>query len=144
MLVYAIKRILLMVPTLFAVSLLIFILLNVSAGDPGAQQAAGDGNQDAQKSDNRESYRIFKEQFNLDKPILFNTRYGLDGSDIENAIQDILNADGSVTLTQQIEAQNNMDDWGRYAVPGLLDCLTNCTSDEAKAKASQMKHEQCQ
>ena len=69
MLVYAIKRILLMVPTLFAVSLLIFILLNISAGDPGAQQAAGDGNQDAQKSDNRESYRIFKEQFNLDKPI---------------------------------------------------------------------------
>ena len=48
MLVYAVKRILLMIPTLFAVSLLIFVLLNISAGDPGASQAAGDGTQDAQ------------------------------------------------------------------------------------------------
>ena len=137
MFVYAIKRILLMVPTLFAVSLLIFILLNVSAGDPGAQQAAGDGSQDAQKGDSRESYRIFKEQFNLDKPILFNTRYNLGGSDVEAAIGDILNEDGSVSLTRQIEAQNNMDDWGSYAVPGLLHCLRNCAKDTAKAKASQ-------
>ena len=137
MLVYAVKRILLMIPTLFAVSLLIFILLNISAGDPGASQAAGDGTQDAQKSDNRESYRIFKEQFNLDKPILFNTRYGLDGSDVEDAINDILNLDGNVDLTRQIEAQNNMDDWGLYAVPGLLECLTSCSTAAAKAKASQ-------
>ena len=38
-----------------------------------------------------ESYRIFKEQFNLDKPILFNTRYSLDGADVATAIGDILN-----------------------------------------------------
>ena len=137
MFIYATKRILLMIPTLFAVSLLIFILLNVSAGDPGAQQAAGDGSQDAQKGDSRESYRIFKEQFNLDKPILFNTRYSLDGADVAAAIGDILNEEGSVPLTRQIEAQNNMDDWGGYAVPGLLDCLVNCETEAARAKASQ-------
>ncbi|MEC7750246.1 MAG: ABC transporter permease [Myxococcota bacterium] len=137
MFIYATKRILLMIPTLFAVSLLIFILLNVSAGDPGAQQAAGDGSQDAQKGDSRESYRIFKEQFNLDKPILFNTRYSLDGADVAAAIGDILNEEGSVPLTRQIEAQNNMDDWGGYAVPGLLDCLVNCQTEAARAKASQ-------
>ena len=137
MLTYAIKRILLMIPTFFAISLLIFVLLNLGAGDPGAQQFSGDGNQNAEKGDNRESYRIFKEQFSLDKPILFNSRYNLSGEDLEQTINDILNLDGSVSLTRQIEAQENMDDWGRYAVPGLMYCLTNCVSDEAKAKASQ-------
>ena len=48
MLTYAIKRILLMVPTFFAISLLIFVLLNLGAGDPGAQQFSGDGNQNAE------------------------------------------------------------------------------------------------
>ena len=62
MLTYAIKRILLMIPTFFAISLLIFVLLNLGAGDPGAQQFSGDGNQNAEKGDNRESYRIFKER----------------------------------------------------------------------------------
>ncbi|MBT6432989.1 MAG: ABC transporter permease [Deltaproteobacteria bacterium] len=137
MLTYAIKRILLMIPTFFAISLLIFVLLNLGAGDPGAQQFSGDGNQNAEKGDNRESYRIFKEQFSLDKPIIFNTRYNLVGTDLEDTITDILNLDGSASLARQIEAQENMDDWGRYAVPGLMFCLTQCTSEEAKAKASQ-------
>ena len=48
-----------------------------------------------------------------------------------------MNLDGSASLARQIEAQENMDDWGRYAVPGLMYCLTKCTSEEAKAKASQ-------
>jgi len=126
-----------MIPTFFAISLLIFVLLNLGAGDPGAQQFSGDGNQNAEKGDNRESYRIFKEQFSLDKPIIFNTRYNLDGSDLEGTIQDILNLDGAVSLATQIEAQENMDDWGRYAVPGLMHCLTQCASEAAKAKASQ-------
>ena len=49
MLTYAIKRILLMILTFFAISLLIFVLLNLGAGDPGAQQFSGDGNQNAEK-----------------------------------------------------------------------------------------------
>jgi ABC-type dipeptide/oligopeptide/nickel transport system permease component len=36
MLTYAIKRVLLMIPTFFAISLLVFVMLNIGAGDPGA------------------------------------------------------------------------------------------------------------
>jgi peptide/nickel transport system permease protein len=137
MFMYAIKRILIMIPTFFAISLLIFVLLNIGAGDPGTQQFSGDGNQDAEKGDNRESYRIFKEQFGLDKPILFNTRYALEKTDIERTLLDTLNSDESVALSRQIEAQEEMDDWGRYAVPGLIDCLTRCDDKRVRAKASQ-------
>ena len=88
MFTYAIKRILLMIPTFFAISLLVFVLLNIGAGDPGAQQFSAEGNQDAEKGENQESYRIFKEQFGLDKPILFNTRYALDAGDVEQTLED--------------------------------------------------------
>lgn len=137
MFMYAIKRILIMIPTFFAISLLIFVLLNIGAGDPGTQQFSGDGNQDAEKGDNRESYRIFKEQFGLDKPVLFNTRYNLVKRDIESTILDTLNRDSAVALSRQIEAQEDMDDWGRYAVPGLIECLLSCADQAVKAKASQ-------
>ena len=86
MLTYALKRVALMIPTFFAISLLIFVLLNFGAGNPGANQLSTDGSQNAQKGDNRESYRIFKEQFNLDKPILFNTRYGLSEAEVRDTL----------------------------------------------------------
>ena len=120
MLTYAIKRILLMIPTFFAISLLIFVLLNLGAGNPGGQQVSADGNQDAEKGENRESYRIFKEQFSLDKPVLFNTRYGLDQADVEEVLSAVLNVGGEVPVSERIAAQESLDDWGQYAVPGLF------------------------
>ena len=137
MLTYAFKRILIMVPTFFAISLLIFVLLNIGAGDPGTQQASAEGNQDAENSENQESYRIFKEQFGLDKPILFNTRYALQRDDVEQALKARLNANGTVSLAQQIKAQEQLDDWGRYAVPGLIACLQTCDDPILQAKSSQ-------
>ena len=137
MLTYALKRILIMIPTFFAISLLIFVLLNIGAGDPGTQQAGADGSQDTENSENQESYRIFKEQFGLDKPILVNTRFGLKRNDIEGALKARLNIDGSASLAEQIEAQENLDDWGKYAVPGLIECLTNCADPVLRAKSSQ-------
>ena len=137
MLTYALKRILIMIPTFFAISLLVFVLLNIGAGDPGTQQASAEGNQDAENSENQESYRIFKEQFGLDKPILINTRFGLTRNDVEKALRARLNQDGDVSLAAQIEAQENLDDWGKYAVPGLISCLSDCDDRVLKAKSSQ-------
>ena len=78
MLTYAIKRILLMIPTFFAISVLVFLLLNLGAGRPGGSELSGEGSQDAEKGDNRESYRIFKEQFNLERiALLLRTDTGL-------------------------------------------------------------------
>lgn len=136
MFTYALKRILLMIPTFFAISLLIFVLLNLGAGTPGATQMSSEGNQNAEKSDNQESYRIFKEQFGLDRPVLFNTRFLLELKDIETALHAALNAERSVSLADQMEARESLDDWGRYAVPALIKCLKECAQKNVRAYAS--------
>ena len=85
MISYIIKRVLLMIPTFLVISLIIFLVLNLAPGDPAAQQAA-DGSETVSQ-DAQESYRIFKEQFNLDKPILFNTRFNLTVDEVETELR---------------------------------------------------------
>ena len=77
MLTYIIKRLFLMIPTFLAISLMVFAIVNFAPGNPGAKQAGAEGGQQANTGEQRESYRIFKEQFNLDKPVLLNFRYDL-------------------------------------------------------------------
>ena len=85
----------------------------------------------------RESYRIFKEQFNLDKPVLLNTRYGLTNEEVSDVMTNILNEDGSVSPALRIEAQETMENWGRYAVPALIDILNTSDNIAKRALASQ-------
>ena len=140
MLNYVIKRLFLMVPTFAAISLVIFVVLNFAPGTPGGTMATGEaGGQDASTAgEQRESYRIFKEQFNLDKPVLFNTRYDLGRPEIEEELAAIVNADGDVEPGRRIEAQEDIENWGRYAVPGLLGVLSDTSaSAPMRALASQ-------
>ncbi len=133
MFLYSLKRILLMFPTFAAVSLILFVLLNLAPGDPAAQAlASGDANtgQSTQLSgQKRESYRLFKEQFNLDKPILFNTRYGLSTADIRETLGDILQLKGEVGMGRRMDAYAAIEDWGWYAIPGLVELLESPTED---------------
>jgi ABC-type dipeptide/oligopeptide/nickel transport system permease component len=69
---YILKRLFLMIPTLFAICLIIFVILNVAPGKPGSTMLYGEGTMQADQGKKREAYKIFKEQFNLDKPILLN------------------------------------------------------------------------
>ncbi len=78
-----------MIPTFFVVSLIIFLVLNLAPGRPG--QAGQQGmKQTKESAGQNESYRIFKEQFNLDKPILFNTRFSIDRSEVDALVQTIV------------------------------------------------------
>ncbi len=85
MLSYIVKRILLMIPTFVVISLIIFVILNLSPGDPGAEAAAEGAEAVSQEA--QESYRIFQEQFNLDKPILVNTRFRLTKEDTQQQLE---------------------------------------------------------
>ncbi len=138
---YVVKRILLMVPTFAAISLVIFVVLNFAPGTPGAQMQSGEGGgaQDASTAgEQRESYRIFKEQFNLDKPVLLNTRYNLARADVETTLSHILNESGDVAPALRIQAQEDIENWGRYAVPGLIEILKDeSASSSVRALASQ-------
>ncbi|MEQ8223497.1 MAG: hypothetical protein ABRQ37_14395, partial [Candidatus Eremiobacterota bacterium] len=88
---YIIKRILLMIPTFFSISLIIFVILNLAPGKPGGELLSAEGESGEGGGAKRQAYLIFKQQFNLDKPIIFNTRFALKASEIETYLTQILN-----------------------------------------------------
>ena len=124
MLQYALKRLLLIPPTFFLVSLVIFIVLNVAPGRPGAaDSASAQGGEQSNSANQRESFRIFKEQFNLDKPILVNTRFALEQDDIRQLLIDAHNIGGAVVPAARLKAQENLDDFGNYMVGHLYELM---------------------
>ena len=134
---YIIKRILLMIPTFALISLIIFLVLNLAPGRPG-QTASATGTQTAESTEARESYRLFKEQFNFDKPILLNTRFGLTTQDVieelevmrlysipvclePNTPAGCLPPEDKPLPSRTLEAQESLEDWGRYIVGPLVE-----------------------
>ncbi len=139
--IYAIKRVLLMIPTFFAVSLVVFVVLNFAPGNPAAVALvagdAGSGQSSELSGQKRESYRLFKEQFNLDKPILLNTRYGLETKRVRKTMADMLQLDGDVAVGKRMDLSEQLENWGWYAIPALIDLLQNDPSPEVRAFASE-------
>jgi len=115
---YVLRRLLVMIPTFFGISLIIFLVLNLAPGRPGAQQTE-DLAQNARSERTDQSYRIFREQFDLDKPVLFNARFALARADVED---DVIVATGArnATAAEKIAAQNRLEDYGEFAVPHLV------------------------
>jgi len=138
---YAIKRTLLMIPTFLAVSLIVFLVLNFAPGNPAAAAMVAGDAQSGQSSQlsgqQRESYRLFKEQFNYDKPILFNTRYGMAAPRVEKSLRQLLELDGEVSTAKRIRLMEDLEDWGWYAIPALVEILTSDSLPEIRALASQ-------
>jgi peptide/nickel transport system permease protein len=110
-----------MIPTFVGISMILFLILNLAPGRPGTQSAA-DLAQSARGETTQESYRIFREQFHLDKPVLFNTRFALRR---EEVLEDLRVAAGTTesTSAERIAAQERMEDYGQFAAPHLVRSL---------------------
>ncbi|MDP2308349.1 MAG: ABC transporter permease [Pseudomonadota bacterium] len=123
MLQYAVKRILWMFPTFFMITLVVFVLINLAPGNPG--QSGGIDN--AQKGDSAESSSVifFKRQFNLDKPVLFNTRTALASADVRALIVTANALGGEPTPAQRIAAKDKLEDYGNYMVRHLVPMLAS-------------------
>lgn len=125
MLQYTIKRLLIMIPTFFVVSVVIFLILNLAPGRPG--QAGDQGiSKTAESVGARESYRIFKEQFNLDKPVFFNTRFAIDRGEVEGLVAKVVlygregvPPEQQPRVSEVVRAQDRIEDLGQYIVPHL-------------------------
>src|SRR5262245_45251585 len=66
---YVLRRLLLMVPTLFGITIVAFLMMQLAPGDPLLHQ--GDTGQ-GEEATSRETYLIQKRALGLDKPILLN------------------------------------------------------------------------
>ena len=123
MLGYAVKRLLLVVPTLFFVSLVIFLVLNMAPGNPGEAGLVGQGEHVGSQTQ-KESYRLFREQFHLDKPILFNTHFALPRKQVREWLVTAHGLDdGGGKAAARMRAQKALDDGGAYLVRHLIALL---------------------
>ncbi len=114
MIQYALKRLLLMPPTFFLISMVVFLLLNLAPGSPTETTGAhGEGGTSAGAS---ESLRVFKEQFSLDKPILLNTRQWLTAVEVKR----LLLATGAGSDAERLDAAEALDDGGNDLVPHFV------------------------
>jgi peptide/nickel transport system permease protein len=118
-----------MIPTFFGISLLLFLILNLAPGRPGTQGSAELGDS-ARGETTQESYRIFREQFHLDAPVLFNTRFALARDQV---LADLRVAAGATrsTSAERIAAQERLEDYGQFGVPHLVACLD---AEDAKVR----------
>jgi len=112
-----------MIPTLFAVCIIVFLIVNLAPGNPGEVHAQGDGAKNASSGSKHESYRIFKEQFHLNQPIFFNLRFNTTLDDIRDYIHAIANSKKNQDMKYIMHAQEVMDDLGEFAVPHLMTLL---------------------
>jgi peptide/nickel transport system permease protein len=115
---YILRRLLIMIPTFLGISVVVFLVLNLAPGRPGAQQRA-DLAADANAEATQESYRIFREQFHLDKPTLFNTRFSLTEAEVSTELAKLVPNSGA-TSAERVNAQDALEDYGSYAVPHLV------------------------
>lgn len=79
---YIIRRLLLMIPTLFGVTIVSFVIMQIAPGDPMLSQLSAEGAA-GESSQTREAYLIQKRDLKLDKPLLFNIR---NFQDLENEV----------------------------------------------------------
>jgi peptide/nickel transport system permease protein len=116
---YLLKRLLLMIPTLFGISLVLWLVVTAAPGDPG-QTSMGEG-QTQGGGGSGESRRIFREQFNLDKPLFWNDYVELTPEDVLAKVRTA--TDLTLPGKARSSAHRRLLDWGYYSVPSLVGAL---------------------
>jgi peptide/nickel transport system permease protein len=131
---YILKRILIMLPTLGMIAIICFLVLNLAPGRPGQQ---GEAQQDSSSEEARAQRRIFKEFFNYDRPVFLNDYPWLSTPDIQARL-DVTLGRAEATNSELIDAQYELEDFGEYIVPQLIDILGRA-SDDPMLEAAVMK-----
>jgi peptide/nickel transport system permease protein len=134
---YVIRRILLMVPTLFGISFVVWLVMALSPGRPGAEsRAMGDAQanlgKDAVKEAQKDpSIRIFRRENGLDRPMFLNLWWqDLTAEFMREEVRVASAPIEEVGVEQKREATERLEDYGLYSVPALVELLESTTGDE--------------
>jgi len=117
---YIIRRLLLMLPTLFGVTLVTFIVMQFAPGDPLKMQLSQTGAQ-GESGGTREAFLHQRRQWKLDKPAILNLRwfrnygdparhcaaiYGLPDEEIRRRLDDMAEANGHSDMHRFLQTLN--------------------------------------
>lgn len=134
MLTYVLKRILIMIPTFFGVSLAIWLVMTMAPGRPTSGAAKGPGAEPGasmeSKAGKNVSERIFRHQFGLNRPRFFNTWVYLDKDDLRELVKIQREGKAKHGIKAVTKATETLEDYDRYAVPGLIALLGETTGAE--------------
>ena len=78
--IYVVRRLMVMIPTLFGVTVVAFCIMQLAPGDPLKAQLSATGTI-GETSQTREAYLIMRRDLKLDRPLLLNFRYFRDYSE---------------------------------------------------------------
>ncbi|MFM8385414.1 MAG: ABC transporter permease [Planctomycetia bacterium] len=122
---YLLRRLLLMVPTFLGISVVIWLVMALSPGKPTGAGGGGEmGADPAQMDPNKdESERIFREQFALNRPVLWNGWTTLSDEEVLAAVEAVRGGVSGSGIEAFRRARESLTDWGRYAVPPLVRLL---------------------
>jgi len=115
---YIVRRLLLMVPTIFLISAINFAIIN-AAPAPRLSNVGADGIFDKSASaEANEGEFIFRQTFALDKPVFWNTRYALEDGEILWRVSTFLRP---WELPKDRRAhRDTLIDYGRTIIPHLV------------------------
>ncbi|MHC4600257.1 MAG: ABC transporter permease [Planctomycetota bacterium] len=145
---YLIKRFFLMIPTIFGISLVVFIVINLAPGSPAAMTvSSGDtgGAISADQVASKETYQIFKKHFNLDKEVLLNRYPWLSKEKVDRRIKAWI--EGSAK--EKIAASDALSDYGPFVIPQAITLLEEARvagktldpeSDEGRENRNRRRH----
>jgi len=119
---YVLKRLLLMIPTLFGVSFVVFFVVTAAPEPPIAQQVPTleSGREAGTGGDVPHAVKVFRAQYGLDKPKMLNTYYDLEKEKVRTALEDALDLEGTRTIKTKSDAQEQLIEWDEYATPALV------------------------
>ena len=134
---YVVKRVLIMIPTFFGVSLAIWLVMTTAPGRPSSGQSAGPGGDPGASQESRAgknvSERIFRHQFGLNRPRFFNGWVSLSTEDVRELVK--IQAEGKEThgIESVTKAAEALEDFDLYAVPPLVALLADTQGVEQDA-----------
>jgi peptide/nickel transport system permease protein len=123
-----------MIPTTVGISLVLWIILVSAPGRPGSggqsfgeEVSAADPTKELAKG---ESQYIFRRHFALDRPVVWNSWTSLEADDVARAVREESSQLSTSDLRTRRLARERLEDWGTYAVPGLIARLAATTGAE--------------
>jgi peptide/nickel transport system permease protein len=125
---YIVKRILIMIPTMFLITVMVFSIIQMAPGRPGRSLGLNDEIAGLQGMDS--GYRLFRSQFHLDLPVLFNLRFLLSDEEVIELLKNLAPQSG-----KQASSWELLMDYGGDIVPHLARIIASPPSSDIQKRA---------